>query len=196
MKNLSPNRRPRTRSTAKTPTEISFYRANEKPYGGFSNLYRRALVFEGCEFPSAEHAYQAGKARKASVRDWLLSAPTPAHVAMAAHGLYSWDVVPNWATTKCDRMKQVLLAKFTQHQDLRELLLSTGTATLVEEGRVNNAVNRFWGRVNGQGQNQLGVLLMEVRAELRLSQRAERPAKSSSRPRRRPARRKASSAAA
>ena len=25
--------------------EICFYRANEKPYGAFSNLHRRALVF-------------------------------------------------------------------------------------------------------------------------------------------------------
>lgn len=176
--------------------EISFYRANEKPYGAFSNLYKRAIVFEGREYPSAEHAYQAGKARKASVRDWLLSAPTPAHVAMAAHGLYSWDVVPNWAKTKCDRMKQVLIAKFTQHDDLRELLLSTGTTTLIEAGRVNNAVNRFWGQVNGRGQNQLGLLLMEVRDELRKSQGGKRSTKPGSKHRRHSPGRKATSAAA
>lgn len=41
--------------------EISFYRANEKPYGAFSNLYRRTIVFEGGEYPTSEHAYQAGK---------------------------------------------------------------------------------------------------------------------------------------
>ena len=146
--------------------EIRFYRANEKPYGAFSNLFPRSIVFEGRNFPTAEHAYQAGKARKQEVREWILSAPTPSLVAMAAHGLYSWDIVPDWSQVKYDRMREVLRAKFTQHDDLKRLLLSTGDARIVEAGRVANAVNRTWGEVNGKGLNMLGVLLMELRAEL------------------------------
>lgn len=147
--------------------EIRFYRANEKPYGVFSNLFRRAIIFEGIEFPTAEHAYQAGKARKEVVRNWILSAPTPSLVAMAAHGLYTWDIVPNWSKMKFERMRSVLRAKYTQHEDLRTLLLSTGEARLVESCRTDNLVNRTWGEVNGKGLNMLGVLLMEIRAELR-----------------------------
>jgi ribA/ribD-fused uncharacterized protein len=85
---------------------------------------------------------------------------------MAAHGLYTWDIVPNWAQIKFDRMRAVLRAKFEQHADLRELLLSTGQSRLVEAGTVNNAVNRLWGEVDGKGANMLGIMLMEVRAEL------------------------------
>jgi predicted NAD-dependent protein-ADP-ribosyltransferase YbiA (DUF1768 family) len=70
-------------------SEIKFYRSNDKPYGVFSNLFRRPLVFEEREYPTAEHAYQAGKARKEAVREWILSAPSPSLVAMAAHGLYT-----------------------------------------------------------------------------------------------------------
>jgi len=66
-----------------------------------------------------------------------------------------------------DRMRKVLKAKFSQHEDLKKLLLSTGNARLVEAGRTDNAVNRTWGEVNGKGQNMLGVLLMEVRDEIR-----------------------------
>ena len=143
--------------------EIRFYRANEKPYGAFSNLYKRPVEFEGTTYPTSEHAYQAGKALKPAVRQWILSAPTPALAAMAAHGLYVWDVVPNWAQIKFDRMRAVLRAKFDQHADLRELLLSTGEARLVESGTVNNAVNRQWGEVNGKGENMLGLMLMELR---------------------------------
>jgi ribA/ribD-fused uncharacterized protein len=124
-------------------------------------------VFEGNRYPTAEHAYQAGKARKKVVRDWILNAPTPSLAAMAAHGLYTWDVVPNWSEIKFERMRQVLRAKFTQHEDLRRLLLATGDARLVEAGRVDNAVNRTWGEVNGKGLNMLGVLLMELRDALR-----------------------------
>jgi ribA/ribD-fused uncharacterized protein len=147
--------------------EIRFYRANEKPYGAFSNLYPRPIEFEGSVYATSEHAYQAGKASKPAVRDWILSAPTPSLAAMAAHGLYVWDVVPNWAQIKFDRMRAVLRAKFQQHVDLKDLLLSTGSARLVEAGTVNNAVNRLWGEVDGKGHNMGGVMLMELRSELR-----------------------------
>jgi ribA/ribD-fused uncharacterized protein len=147
-------------------SEIRFYRSNDKPYGAFSNLFRRPIVFEGREYPTAEHAYQAGKARREAVREWILSAPSPSLVAMAAHGLYTWDIVPNWTQIKFDRMRSVLRSKFSQHEDLRALLLETGEARLVEVSRTNNPVNRVWGEVNGKGLNMLGVLLMEVRAEL------------------------------
>jgi ribA/ribD-fused uncharacterized protein len=146
------------------PSEVRFYRSNEKPYGAFSNLYPRPIEFEGRVFPTSEHAYQAGKAQKPAVREWILNAPTPALAAMAAHGLYVWDVVPDWAKIKFDRMRAVLRAKFDQHPDLKELLLSTGKARLVETGTVNNAVNRLWGEVDGKGENMLGVMLMELRS--------------------------------
>ena len=103
---------------ADTPTEIRFYRASERPYGCFSNLYRRPIMLDGETFPTAEHAYQAGKPRKPEVREWLLQAPSPSLLAMAAHGLYYWDVAPGWSRSKFDRMRRVLRAKFSQHPDL------------------------------------------------------------------------------
>jgi predicted NAD-dependent protein-ADP-ribosyltransferase YbiA (DUF1768 family) len=110
----------------KANDEIRFYRANERPYGAFSNLYRREIIFEGDVFATS-----------------------------------------GWSRTKFDRMRRVLRAKFTQHDDLRELLLDTGDARLVEAATVDNEVNRLWGEVNGVGQNMLGTMLMELRGELR-----------------------------
>ena len=161
----TPKRNRRVSAATNGPV-IRFYRANEKPYGAFSNMFQRPLEFEGVVFPTAEHAYQAGKALRPVVRDWILAAPSPALAAMAAHGLYTWEVVPNWAKIKFSRMRQVLRAKFTQHFDLAELLIATGPARLVESSVVNNAVNRLWGEVNGKGDNMLGTMLMELRAEL------------------------------
>lgn len=174
-----PQRVPDSAQQAKSranPAPIKFYRSNEKPYGVFSNLFRRPVEFEGVVYPTAEHAYQAGKALKPAVREWIQAAPSPALAAMAAHGLYTWDIVPNWASIKFDRMRRVLRAKFSQHPDLAELLLSTGSARLVEAGTVNNAVNRLWGEVNGIGQNMLGEMLMELRDELSTRQ-SKKPGK-------------------
>jgi ribA/ribD-fused uncharacterized protein len=156
---------------------IRFYRANEKPYGAFSNLFRRPIVFERTTFATAEHAYQAGKARRPEVRQWLMAAPSPALLAMAAHGLYQWDITPAWSRIKFDRMRAVLHAKFTQHSDLAELLLGTGEAQLIETATVDNGVNRLWGEVEGKGgQNMLGIMLMEVREKLARPRRRSRKA--------------------
>lgn len=147
--------------------EIRFYRASDTPFGCFSNLYRRPINFEDATYPTAEHAYQAGKPRKREVREWLMAAPSPALLAMAAHGLYYWDITPGWSTSKFTRMKAVISAKFLQHDDLQAILLRTGQARLVESATVDNAVNRLWGEVNGVGRNMLGILLMEVRSDIR-----------------------------
>jgi len=146
--------------------EIRFYRASERPFGVFSNLFRREMEFCARKFPTAEHAYQFGKPRKAEVREWLMEAPSPSLLAMAAHGLYSWDIVPGWSRNRFDRMLAVVTTKFRQHDDLAQLLLSTGSARIVEAATIDNEVNRRWGEVNGKGQNWLGQILMRVRQEL------------------------------
>jgi ribA/ribD-fused uncharacterized protein len=162
-----------------TPTEpvepIRFYRANEKPYGSLSNLFKRPLVLDGVTFPTAEHAYQYGKPRKEAVRTWLMAAPTPSLLAGAAHSLLYWDIAPGWSLNKVDRMRRVLRAKFSD-TELRALLVSTGDARIIECGSVNNSVNRFWGEVDGHGKNMLGVLLMEIRQEILWSmEKAQKP---------------------
>lgn len=152
------------------PADIRFYRASDKPHGCFSNLYRRAMTFDGQTFLTAEHAYQWAKPRKPEVRDWLMASPSPALLAMAAHGLYAWDIAPGWSRGRRDRMRRVIAAKFGQHADLAAILLATGEARIVETATVDNAVNRRWGEVNGNGQNWLGLILMDVRASLRRNQ--------------------------
>ena len=93
-----------------------------------------------------------------------MNAPSPALLAMAAHGhLYHWDIAPGWSRNKIDRMRLVLRAKFEQNDDLMEVLRSTGQRRIVETGTVANQVNRFWGEVDGVGKNTLGNLLIEIR---------------------------------
>ena len=148
--------------------DVRFYKASEKPFGAFSNLFRRPIEFEKLLFSTSEHAYQFGKPRDPRVRDWLMKAPTPALLAKTAHQLNRpWEVASGWSKSKVGRMRRVLRAKFKQHADLRELLLSTGDARIVEAGTIDDAAGRFWGEVNGKGKNTLGVLLMELRKELR-----------------------------
>lgn len=142
--------------------EIRFYRATGE-YGWLSNLYPRSLVFSGREFSCREAAYQYGKARDRAVAEWIVAAPTPRLMAIAAHGLFSYDVRPDWSTAKVLRMQGVLLAFFSQNRDLFEKLQATRPARLVEQSNTD----AFWGiGRNGNGKNMLGTLLEQVREGL------------------------------
>lgn len=61
-------------------------------------------------------------------------------------------------------MEEVLYLKFTQHPDLRTLLMGTGVANLVYV----DPKDHFWGDgALGQGANELGKALVRVRDQLR-----------------------------
>ena len=143
--------------------QIHFYRSTGE-YGFLSNLFKRGLVYDGRYFDCAEKAYQYGKPKDREVAEWLINAPKPHLCALAAHALFIFDIVENWNDIKVGRMLNVLREKFRQHKDLREMLLATGDAVLIEDSKTD----KFWGiGKKGNGQNMLGKLLQEVRAELR-----------------------------
>lgn len=182
---------PRALHTPAQAGQIEFYRSSERPYGCFSNLFRRAITVGDMTFPTVEHAYQSLKPRDPRVRAWLMAAPAPSIVAIAAHVLPSDEVDPTevmgrtadallgfhtrpgWSRLRYSWMMQCLRAKFDQHQDLADLLLGTGDAPIVEAGRIDDDAGRRWGIVNGRGANYLGRMLMRVRAELQGSVRED-----------------------
>ncbi|MDD5531047.1 MAG: NADAR family protein [bacterium] len=140
--------------------EIRFYRATGE-FGFLSNLYKSEIEIDNKMFRSAEDAYQYFKPIKLEVAEWLISAPKPHLCAMAAHSLLLFDIKPNWNEIKVSRMKEVLNKKF-QNPELKEKLLSTGTAILIEDSKTDN----FWGiGKKGEGKNMLGKLLMEIREQ-------------------------------
>jgi len=141
---------------------IEFYRVSEL-YGEFSNFADYPVKLRGRTWPTTEHFFQAQKFEGSEHEDAIRKARSP----MIAARLGRSRKVPlrkDWESAKDNIMREALRAKFTQHTDLRELLLGTGDATLVEHTRND----RYWGDGgDGTGKNRLGLLLMELRAELR-----------------------------
>ena len=80
-----------------------------------------------------------------------------------------------WSLHKKNIVKNGLILKFTQNEDIKKKLIDTGTKILVEAAGGRNA-DRIWGigygssnameNIDNWGQNLLGQLLMEVRNEL------------------------------
>ena len=130
-------------------------------YAFLSNFYP-ATVFgvDGWEYPSVEHAVQAAKTDDENIRKAFQVCPTCAEVKKAGRTI---DLRPNWDDNKVKIMYELVYSKFDKNPRLRNKLLETGDADL-EEG--NSHGDKFWGTVNGEGQNYLGRILMMVREQM------------------------------
>jgi ribA/ribD-fused uncharacterized protein len=148
---------------------VQFYDPRYGAFAGLSNLHPRPLTFNDVVYATPEHAYQAAKARDPRVRDWLIAAPTPELAAVAGDALKSSEITEGWEDQHVALMERIVRAKFAEHPDLLDLLLSTGNAKIVEWAPEDGAIARFWGEFEGQGSNVLGRLLMKLRDEHRTS---------------------------
>ena len=131
------------------------------PYHFLSNFSAAEVWLDGESYPSTEHAYQAAKTTDRGWRRMVQLAPTPnaaKRIGRKAPMRQGFDDI------KVEVMFQLVRQKFRQHADLSEKLLATGDAELIEG---NWWGDTFWGVCRGEGENNLGKVLMRVRAELR-----------------------------
>jgi ribA/ribD-fused uncharacterized protein len=143
-------------------SKIVFYRVSE-PYGEFSNFSPHPVKLKGKTWPTSEHYFQAQKFAGTEDEEEIRRAKSPMIAARLGRSREK-PLRKDWESSKENIMREALLAKFTQHLDLRSLLLSTGQETIVE----HTANDDYWGDGgDGSGRNRLGILLMELREELR-----------------------------
>lgn len=128
-----------------------------------SNFWHAPFQWRGANWPSVEHAYQAAKTVDAYDAVRIARAVTAAKAKQLGQEV---QLRHDWEGVKLGIMFELVSAKFKQNSELAERLLSTGEAHL-EEG--NTWGDRYWGTVDGVGQNHLGRILMRVRSQLRRS---------------------------
>ncbi|WP_413221473.1 NADAR family protein [Tritonibacter mobilis] len=144
------------------PPEPIYFYAQTDPYAEFSNFAPYGVAFEGTWWRTVEHYFQAMKFHDADHRDHIRRC----HKPKAAKALGMTRAIPlrtDWEEVKDDIMLTAVRCKFQTHAAPRQLLLSTGEATLVE----NAPMDAYWGcGPDGRGLNKLGQILMTVRREL------------------------------
>jgi len=128
-------------------------------YRWLSNFWPAAVMLDGMSFPTVEHAYQAAKCIDPVERRRISELPTPGQAKRAGREIQLGDY---WERRKEGVMLDLLRQKFT-HKDLREKLLATVLADLIEG---NTWGDTYWGVCRGRGENRLGKLLMQVRQEI------------------------------
>jgi len=130
-------------------------------YGFLSNFHMAPVELGHIEYPSSEHAFQAAKTTDIKLRKKIAQQPTSWEAKYFGRNI---KLREDWEERKIAIMHVILRAKFTQHKDLKQKLLDTGDAELIEG---NIWKDYFWGVCAGRGENNLGKLLMRLRAELR-----------------------------
>ena len=141
---------------------IDFYSVRGE-YGCFSNFYRATIRVGGKNWATTEHYFQAQKFAGTEYEGRVRQAKTPGEAASLGRRR-DFPLRRDWEKVKEDIMFKALRAKFAQHADLAEILVGTDDAELVEHTERDS----YWGDGgDGSGRNRLGVLLMQVRDELR-----------------------------
>lgn len=144
------------------PDVINFYRVSDE-FGCFSNFAPYPVRMDGKVWPTSEHYFQAQKFEEVEHREKIRKAKSPMIAARMGRDRKK-PLRRDWESVKVSVMREVVRAKFTQHEDIRQILLSTGDAKIVEHTE-NDA---YWGDGgDGAGKNMLGRVLMEVREELK-----------------------------
>lgn len=153
-----------------TDERVCFYEQEFYPLSNFSAF---VLWWKGDRFDTSEAAYHWEKFPPSKYQRLLgeesdiartIRFAGSAHEAFKIAEREAHHRRPDWDAVKVDIMRQILRAKVTQHEYVRRKLMQTGDRELVE----NSWRDSFWGwGEDRKGQNMLGKLWMEIRAELR-----------------------------
>jgi ribA/ribD-fused uncharacterized protein len=150
-----------------TAKPIYFYKVNA-PYGCFSNFSPHSVTIAGEKWQTVEHYYQAHKyvgTVNAAMIEKIRWAETPEMAASLGRDR-ALTLRQDWEEVKRDIMGRGVLTKFRTHADIRQVLLSTEDRLLVED----SPTDYYWGCGKEEtGRNELGKILMQVRACLRES---------------------------
>lgn len=130
-------------------------------YEFLSNFYLVPVNYK-YTYGSAEAAYQAQKSENTNDAFEF----TKYNPGKAKHMGRKVTLRSDWKEVKLEVMRDVVFAKFFQNLELAKRLLATGDSNLIEG---NDWHDTFWGvdSATGEGQNNLGKILMEIRAELK-----------------------------
>jgi N-glycosidase YbiA len=146
---------------------IHFYSVSGE-YGCFSNFSPHSIRLKGKTWPTSEHYFQVQKFVGSPDEEEVRAAKSPMIAARMGRSRKR-PLRRDWESVKDTIMHEAVLAKFTQHDDLREILDSTGESEIVE----HTENDRYWGDGgDGRGKNMLGRILMRVREELRAESRS------------------------
>ena len=141
---------------------VLFYEP-DGPYGFLSNFAPYGILIDDEKWSSTEHYYQSSKFLDTQYRDEIKYSGSPDE-AFKLSRIFAEHVREDWDEIKFSVMKKAIEEKFSQHPKLAFLLLNTEDHEL----REHSHKDAYWGDGgDGNGENKLGLILMETRESLK-----------------------------
>jgi len=145
------------------PTQkIIFFYKQSGPYGCFSNFSSHSVYLKDKVWPTAEHYFQAQKFVGTIYEEDIRKLSNPKQARTEGRDRRK-PIRNDWNSIRGTLMREVVFAKFTQHRKIRNILLNTEDAVIIQK---TNDLHWGFGK-EGRGKNQLGKILMSVRDEIR-----------------------------
>lgn len=142
-------------------TPVKFY-SRKNPFGEFSNFALFPITVDEKLWGTSEHYYQAHKYDTKDLQEYVRAAGSPEEAAKRGRQK-DLPKRKNWKQVKDEIMYKALVAKYTQHENLKKLLLSTGSAPIIEHTKRD----KYWGDAgDGSGLNKLGKMLVDIREKI------------------------------
>lgn len=128
----------------------------------FSLWSEHPIEYKGVTYKTGEHLYHSRRYDDPNIRKIIVESKD-GEEAWTLSQKFKIHQQKDFDARKTDIMREILLAKFEQHPDTREVLIATGEAEIIKP-----YPDPFWGEgPDGRGQNVMGKILMEIRTEIR-----------------------------
>lgn len=146
------------------PGEIIAFKDENEFLG---NDYPAPVTYQNIVYPNAETAFQASKTEDPARRAWFAGLGP----GKAKQKGSQMKPRPGWEENKDAIMQEIVSQKFRSNPYLMEKLMATGDLRLINGGKGKK--DTYWGvnTITWEGENRLGVILMEWRSQWRREHR-------------------------
>jgi ribA/ribD-fused uncharacterized protein len=141
------------------------------PHGWLGNMSPYPIKYDRKIWRTSEALFQALRFESEEIREIIRNEKSPMAAKMMAKKFKNEMIIVPMSELDVNNMRMCLKLKYEQHPKIQFLLKETENKIIIEDiGKRNGERHKFWGaRWNGlewEGENMMGKLWMELRAEI------------------------------
>ena len=150
--------------------EVAIIHKVKEEHGWMSNMAPFPITWGNKVFPTSEHLFQCWRFDKDEIIEEIRLEKNPMKAKWKAKGKVSEMSVEPLSIHDVENMLKVLRLKLEQYPELKDQLLATGKAIIIEDcTKRQGGSGLFWGGAlkdgTWTGRNMLGKLWMKLRDE-------------------------------
>lgn len=148
-----------------------WFKKNKEEYGWMGNMAPYPIKYDGKVWRTSEAMFQGMRYDDEDIKEIIRKEKSPMGAKMKAKKFKDRMVVVPMSDLDVENMRKCVRMKFDQHPELKKELMKTKGVFIYEDiGNRNGERHKFWGvkkisENEGDGQNMMGRILMELRDE-------------------------------